>query len=133
MQQALHGVLSIGELDVPVVLVALQPRKALDYTKASTYMQLANDNICALPEFAGVSVRMGKKVPPVITGTLYDDIKARAEIQEWCKVACVLHEIKGARIGQMGHVLEAMLDMHSDPPPLQLSLVFISCSLSLMI
>ncbi len=103
------------ELDIPIVLVALQPRKALDYTKASTYMQLANDNICSLPEFAGVSVRMGKKVPPTIIGTLYNDPKTKAEIDEWCRVACVLHELKGARIGQMGHVLEAMLDMHSDP------------------
>jgi len=103
------------ELDIPIILVALQPMKAMDYTKASTYMQLANDNICSLPEFVGVSVRMGKKIPPTIIGTLYNDPKAKAEIEEWCKVACVLHEIKGARIGQMGHVLEAMLDMHSDP------------------
>ncbi len=30
-------------------------------------------------------------------------------------MARVLHDLKGARIGQMGHVLEAMLDMHTDP------------------
>ena len=103
------------ELDVPIVLVALQPRKAMDYTQANTYMQLVNDNICSLPEFVGVSVRMGKKIPPTVIGTLYDDPKAKAEIAQWCLVACVLHEIRGARIGQMGHVLEAMLDMHTDP------------------
>ena len=103
------------EIDIPIVLVALQPLKAMDYTKASTYMQLANDNICSLPEFTGVSVRMGKKSPPVIIGTLYDDPKAMNEIAEWCRIAKVLHDLKGARIGQMGHVLEAMLDMHSDP------------------
>jgi len=103
------------EIDVPIVLVALQPLKAMDYKKASTYMQLANDNICSLPEFTGVSIRMGKKSPPVIIGTLYDDPKALEEISEWCRIARVLHDLKGARIGQMGHVLEAMLDMHSDP------------------
>ncbi len=103
------------ELDIPIILVALQPQKALDYTRASTYMQLVNDNICSLPEFVGVSERMGKKIPPFVIGTLYDDPRAREEIAEWCRIACVLHEIKGARIGQMGHVLEAMLDMHSDP------------------
>jgi L-arabinose isomerase len=103
------------ELDIPIILVALQPQKAMDYAKASTYMQLVNDNICSLPEFVGVSVRMGKKIPPTIIGTLYDDPGARAEIAEWCRVACVLHAIRGARIGQMGHVLEAMLDMHTDP------------------
>ncbi len=103
------------ELSEPMVLVALQPRTALDYSQASTYMQLANDNICSLPEFAGVSVRMGKPVPPMIIGTLDDDPAAEAELADWIDVARVLHDLRGARIGQMGHVLEAMLDMHSDP------------------
>ena len=30
-------------------------------------------------------------------------------------IARVLHDLKGARIGLMGHVLEAMYDMHADP------------------
>jgi len=105
----------IRELDVPIVLVALQPRKALDYTKASTYMQLANDDLCSVPEFTGVAVRMGKKAPPLILGTLDDDPVAEAELAEWCDIAKVLHDLKGARIGHFGHVLESMLDMHSDP------------------
>ena len=99
----------------PIVLVALQPRRALDYTKASTFMQLENDNICSVPEFTGVAIRMGKKVSDVIIGTLYDDAEAEAEIREWCDVAKVLHSLRGARIGLMGHVLEAMYDMHADP------------------
>jgi len=103
------------EVDVPVVLVALQPRRAMDYPNATTYMQLCNDNICSLPEFTGVAVRMGKKAPECIVGTLDDDPVAEAEIAEWCKIAHVLHDVRGARIGHCGHVLEAMLDMHSDP------------------
>jgi len=105
----------VRELSIPIVLVALQPRRALDYARATTYMQLANDNICSLPEFAGVAVRMGKPVPPSIIGTLHDDPEAQAEVAEWCDVAKVLHDLKGARLGHMGHVLESMLDMHSDP------------------
>jgi L-arabinose isomerase len=105
----------IRELDVPIVLVALQPRKALDYTKASTYMQLANDDLCSVPEFTGVAIRMGKRPPPVILGTLYDDPTADAELVRWCNIAKVLHDLHGARIGHFGHVLESMLDMHSDP------------------
>lgn len=96
----------IRDLDVPVVLVALQPLKALDYSRASTYMQLSNDDFCAVPEFTGVSIRMGKKPPPVILGTLEDDPQADAEITGWCRVACVLHDLKRARIGHFGHVLE---------------------------
>lgn len=103
------------ELNIPIVLVALQPLKAMDYANGSTYMQLCNDDICSLPEFAGVAVRMGKKVPACIIGTLEDDPQADAEIEEYCQIAKVLHDVKNARLGLMGHVLESMLDMHSDP------------------
>lgn len=108
------GVL-VRELDVPIVLVALQPLRAMDYSKASTYMQLCNDDFCSVPEFTGVAIRMGKQPPPVILGTLHDDPAAGAELAEWCSIAKVLHDLKRARIGHFGHVLESMLDMHSDP------------------
>jgi L-arabinose isomerase len=104
----------IKSIDVPIVLVALQPDKALDYANASTYMQLYNDDICSLPEFAGVAVRMGKNVPDMIIGTLHDDPNAESEIEEYCKIAKVLQDLKSARIGHIGHPIEAMLDMHSD-------------------
>ena len=105
----------LKETNLPMVLVALQPRKAMDYTKASTFMQLENDNICSVPEFTGVANRLGKPVTDVVLGALYDDKEAEAELSEWCEIAKVLHSLKGARIGLMGHVLEAMYDMHADP------------------
>jgi L-arabinose isomerase len=105
----------IRNLDVPLVMVALQTLKALDYTRASTHMQLANDDVCSVPEFAGVAVRMGKPVPDVIIGTLDDDPQADAEISRYCQIARVLHDLKYARIGHFGHPIESMLDMHSDP------------------
>lgn len=101
--------------DVPMILTALQPRSKLDYTKASTFMQLENDNICAVPEFVGVANRLGKKIYDVIIGTLYDDAEAREEIAKWCNIAMALHGLKGARMGLMGHTMEAMYDMHADP------------------
>jgi L-arabinose isomerase len=101
-------------LDIPIVLVALQPLKALDYSKASTYMQLCNDDLCAVPEFTGVAIRMGKKPPPVILGTLEDDPIAENEISQWCNIAMVLHDLKRARIGHFGHPIEHMLDMQTD-------------------
>ncbi len=104
----------IRGLDIPLVLVALQPLKALDYSKASTYMQLCNDDFCAVPEFTGVAIRMGKKPPPVILGTLEDDPTAEGEIAEWCNIAMVLHDLKRARIGHFGHPIENMLDMQTD-------------------
>jgi L-arabinose isomerase len=103
------------ELDIPVVLVVLQSVSAMDYDKASTYMQLCNDDICSVPEFTGVALRFGKTAPPVILGMLENDDEADREIAEWCGVANVLHDLKYARIGHMGHVFEGMLDMHTDP------------------
>ncbi len=104
----------IKSIDVPIVLVALQPDAALDYENASTYQQLYNDDICSLPEFAGVAVRMGKPVPEMIIGTLRNDPKADEAIGEYCRIAKVLHDLRTARIGHIGHPIEAMLDMHTD-------------------
>jgi len=103
------------EVNVPMVLVALQPMKAMDYDQASTHMQLLNDDICAIPEFTCVAQRLGKPVPQIVIGTLHDDPEAEQEINDFCQIAKVLHSLRTARIGQMGHVLEAMLDMHTDP------------------
>lgn len=105
----------IRDLNLPIVLTALQPLKALDYTKANTFMQLENDNICSVPEFCGVAERFGKKINDVILGCLYDDDEAKMDISKWCNIAKVLHDLKGARIGLMGHTMEAMYDMHADP------------------
>lgn len=111
----------IKEVNKPIVLIALQPRAALDYKNANTFMQLENDNICSVPEFTGVAIRMGKKVNDVIIGHLYNDEKAHDEIAEWCNIAKVLHDLKGARIGLMGHTMEAMYDMHADPTAISAS------------
>ena len=105
----------IKEVNKPMVLVALQPRAALDYSQANTFMQLENDNICSVPEFTGVAIRLGKKIDDVIIGCLYNDDEAKAEITKWCDIAKVLHDLKGARMGLMGHTMEAMYDMHADP------------------
>jgi len=102
-------------LDVPLVLVALQPLRAMDYPHATTYIQLCNDDFCSVPEFMGVAIRLGRRPPHVILGTLESDPVAEAELAEWCSIAKVLHDLRRARIGHLGHVLEAMLDMHTDP------------------
>lgn len=105
----------IRDLNVPMVLLALQPLEALDCSKASTFMQLENDAICAVPEFVCVANRFNRKIRDVIIGVLHDDEKVQSEIAEWCNIAKVLHDLKGARMGLMGHVMEAMYDMHADP------------------
>ncbi|MHB8902047.1 MAG: L-arabinose isomerase family protein [Thermoguttaceae bacterium] len=110
---ATFGVIVRG-LDVPIVLVALQPLAGLDYSRASTHMQLANDDFCSVPEFTGVAIRMGRKAPPVVLGMLHDDPAAEAELRQWCGIAKVLHDLRRARIGHFGHPIEHMLDMQTD-------------------
>ncbi len=102
------------ELTAPVVFLALQPLKAMPYDRGSTYLQLCNDNICAIPEFVNASIRMGRKPPEMVIGHLQGDARADQELREWCQIAKVLHDVRGARIGHFGHPIEAMLDMHSD-------------------
>jgi L-arabinose isomerase len=110
---ATFGVI-IRSLDIPIVLVALQPLAAMDYARATTHMQLANDDFCSVPEFTGVAIRMGKRPPEVILGTLHGDAAADAEIVEWCEIAMALHDLKRARLGHFGHPIEHMLDMQTD-------------------
>ena len=105
----------VRDMPQPMILIALQPRETFDLKNGSTRIQLENDNICSVPEFTGVAVRMGKKVNDVVIGTLYNDEEAEKEIADWCDIAKVLHDIRGARFGLMGHVLESMYDMHADP------------------
>ena len=104
----------VRNIDVPIVLVALQPMAAMDYQRATTQMQLANDDFCSVPEFLGVAIRMGKKPPEVILGTLHDDPQAEAELRDWCEIAMALRDVKRARIGHFGHPIEHMLDMQTD-------------------
>ena len=103
------------EMNVPIVLAVLQPLSAMDYERGTTYMQLCNDDLCSVPEFTGVAIRMGRPAPEVIIGKLHGDPAVERELDRWCAVARVLHDLRRARIGHLGHVLEAMLDMHTDP------------------
>ncbi len=103
------------EISVPIVLVAIQPLAAMDYPNGTTYMQLCNDDFCSVPEFTGVAIRFGRRPPPVILGHEENDPVADEELRKWCQIAKVLHDLRRSRIGLMGHVLESMLDMHTDP------------------
>lgn len=105
----------LRDAGVPIILAALQPRARMDYENASTRQQLENDNVCSVPEFLSVALRFDRKIHDVIIGHLYGDEAARAELATWCEIAKVLHDLRGARFGLMGHVLESMYDMHADP------------------
>lgn len=105
----------VRDVNCPVVLVALQPLSAMDYAHGTTYIQLCNDDLCSVPEFTGVAIRMGHPVADVIIGKLHNDSAADAAIAMWCRIAHARHDLRFARLGLMGHVLDTMMDMQADP------------------
>ena len=88
------GVIVRG-LDVPVVLVALQPMAAMDYANGSTYMQLCNDDFCSVPEFTEWSPH-GPAGAAGRAGVMEDDPVAASELGDWCRIARVLHDLRRA-------------------------------------
>ena len=102
-------------LDVPQVLVGIQPLEHLDYSHTTTYMQLVNDDICAMPEIAGVYERLGKNIPACIVGASTQVDKLKKEINEWVLASNAMAGFKYETIGYLGHTYEGMYDMHTDP------------------
>ena len=102
-------------LDIPQVLVGIQPLEHLDYSHTTTYMQLVNDDICAMPEIAGVYERLGKKIPSCIVGASSQTDRLKKEINEWILAANAMAGFKYETFGYLGHTYEGMYDMHTDP------------------
>jgi L-arabinose isomerase len=103
-----------------VVVLNLQPVAALDYARTDTAEWLANCSACCVPEIAGALARAGIPLRQV-TGMIEPDgdvsepsDAAWAEIAEWCAAAKVVHNLRRARIGFLGHPYPGMLDMYSD-------------------
>lgn len=102
-------------LDVPQVLVGVQPLAHLDYKNTTTFMQLVNDDICAMPEIAGVYRRLGRDIPKCIVASSVQTDYIRKEVNEWVDAAGAMAAFKYATIGYLGHTYEGMYDMHTDP------------------
>ncbi|MHB1150819.1 MAG: L-arabinose isomerase family protein [Eubacteriales bacterium] len=102
-------------LDIPQVLVGIQPLSQLDYGNTTTYTQLCNDDICAMPEVTGVYERLGKKIPPCFITSSDKKIEIHDEISKWVSAISAKTAFKYATIGYLGHTYEGMYDMHTDP------------------
>ena len=102
-------------IDVPQVLVAIQPLSHLDYSHTTTYMQLANDDVCAMPEIAGVYERLGNGAPACLVATSAQVDYIKREVDEWIDAASATAAFKYSTIGYLGHTYEGMYDMHTDP------------------
>ncbi|MHB9033612.1 MAG: L-fucose/L-arabinose isomerase family protein [Anaerolineae bacterium] len=100
---------------VPLLVVSLQPSKAMDYAHGTTFMQLEHDNQTSLPEMCYALNRAGLPPAGMVVGTLDDDPRAWERLAGWVKVARAHATVRKARIGVLGHPYEGMLDMNADP------------------
>lgn len=102
-------------ISAPQILVGIQPLTHLDYGNTTTYVQLVNDDICAMPEVAGVYRRLGREIPRCIVASSSQADYIRREVDEWVDAANAMASFKYATIGYLGHTYEGMYDMHTDP------------------
>lgn len=102
-------------LDVPQILVGIQPLEHLDYSHTTTYVQLVNDDVCAMPEVAGVYERLGRDIPACIVASSSQKEYIKKEVDSWVRAAAAVAGFKYETIGYLGHTYEGMYDMHTDP------------------
>ena len=110
----------VQKANVPVVVLNLQPVRAIDYAGfnalgdrgAMTGEWLAHCQACSAPEIACVFNRAGIAYH-LVTGTL-DDPPAWEEIGDWVRAAGVAAAMRVNRVGVLGHYYGGMLDVYSD-------------------
>lgn len=116
-----HNVLPVLQrTSAPVLVLNLQPVKALDYEKFNstgdrgkmTGEWLSLCQSCVTPELASVFNRAGIKYN-LITGYL-DEEYVWKEIEEWVEACRVKSVLMNNRVGVMGHYYNGMLDVYSD-------------------
>lgn len=116
-----HTVLPIAKnVNVPVIILNLQPVKAIDYEKFNalgdrglmTGEWLAHCQACAVPEIANVFNIAGITYD-IVTGWLDDD-RAWGQIGEWLDAIRAKVALGNSRIGILGHYYAGMLDVYTD-------------------
>ncbi len=98
---------------VPVLVLNLQPVKALDYERTDTGEWLAHRCACCVPEISNAFARARVRFR-VVSGALYDDPAAWGQIEEWRRAAKAASILRSSRTGFLGHTYPGMLDLSSD-------------------
>ena len=106
---------AVRDLDVPVVLVNVQKKKAPDYENTDTPTWLGELYACgAVGEMVADLERAGKR-HAVITGVVEGgDPYVQAEIEDWCKAAQVRRRFRDTNIAQIGRPYPGMMDLYID-------------------
>jgi L-arabinose isomerase len=96
----------------PVLLINLQPSKAMDHGAFGTGDWLAYCGACPLPEMANAFTRLG--VPFRSVSGYLEDERAWAKITRWVRAAGVRGALRHGRHGLLGHLYPGMLDVSTD-------------------
>ena len=106
---------AVRDLDVPVVLVNVQKKKAPDYANTDTATWLGELYACgAVGEMVADLERAGKR-HAVITGVVEGgDPQVQAEIEDWCRAAQVRRRFRDTNIAQIGRPYPGMMDLYID-------------------
>lgn len=111
----------VQRVKVPVILLHLQPARAIDYAwfnslgdrTRMTGEWLAFCASCPVPEIANAfnRARIGFYQ---VTGVLGDDPECWQEVDDWLEAARVAQIMAHNRLGLMGHYYNGMLDIYTD-------------------
>ncbi|MBR2812364.1 MAG: hypothetical protein IKD69_13385 [Solobacterium sp.] len=106
---------AVRDLDVPVVLVNMQKRKAPDYANTDNATWLGELYACgAVGEMTADLQRAGKRYA-VITGVVEGgDPQAAKEIEQWCTAAQVRRRFRDTNLAQIGRPYPGMMDLYID-------------------
>ncbi len=106
---------AVRDLDVPVVLVNVQKKKAPDYENTDTATWLGELYACgAVGEMVADLERAGKR-HAVITGVVEGgDPQVQAEIEAWCRAAQVRRRFRDTNLAQIGRPYPGMMDLYID-------------------
>ena len=108
---------AVRDLDVPVVLVNVQKKKAPDYENTDTPTWLGELYACgAVGEMVADLERAGKR-HAVITGVVEGgDEYVQHEIEDWCRAAQVRRRFRNTNLAQIGRPYPGMMDLYIDEP-----------------
>ena len=106
---------AVRDLNVPVVLVNVQKKRAPDYAHTDTPTWLGELYACgAVGEMVADLERAGKR-HAVITGVVEGgDPAVQAEIDDWCRAAQVRRRFRDLNLAQIGRPYPGMMDLYID-------------------
>lgn len=106
---------AIRRLDVPVILLNVQPERALDMAKTTSIGDWLGSGVTpsSLSEMTNVLIRLGKRFD-TITGHLDGDGQLSVELELWCRLAGLMRRLRSQSMALLGRPFAGMMDLNLD-------------------